>query len=84
MLHEDDIRLIVGLHGWKLGLWRLHPDNPVYAAYIYWRRRKHCLGLLGEVQCLSVDQLIELLLTYADEVEGVALSSFGDIQQEYI
>ncbi len=69
MLLEDDMRLIVGLYGWKLSLRRLHPDNPVYVACIYWQRRKHCLGLLGEVQCMSVDQLIALLLTYADSPE---------------
>ena len=41
MLLEEDICLTVGLYGWKLSLRRLHPDNSVYAAYIYWRRRKH-------------------------------------------
>ncbi len=66
MLLEDDIRLVAGLHGWKLALRRLHPENPVYFAIIYWRRRRHCLGLLGELQQMTVEQLTQLLASYAE------------------
>lgn len=65
MLLEDDIRLIAGLHGWKVTLRRLHPDNPVYSVVIYWRRQRHCLGLLGELQLLSIEELTTLILSYA-------------------
>jgi len=65
MLSEDDIRLIVGIHGWKVALRRLHPDNPIYSVTIYRYRRKHCLGLLGEVQQMEADVLITLVLMYA-------------------
>jgi hypothetical protein len=66
MLLEDDIRLVAGLHGWRVALRRLHPDNPVYSVSIYRRGRRHCLGLLGEVQQLSMEAIIALLLSYAD------------------
>jgi hypothetical protein len=66
MLLEDDIRLIAGLYGWKLVLRRLHPDNPIYLVYIFWRRRKHCLGFLRELQCMTAEQLIDLIHSYAE------------------
>ncbi len=66
MLHEDDIRLIAGLHGWKVKLHRLHPEIPRYSLIIYWRRRNYCVGLLEELQRMSVEELTQLLLSYAN------------------
>lgn len=67
MLLEDDIRLLAGLHGWKVALHRLHSENPVYSVIIYWRRRRYCLGLLGELQRMSVEEFIAFILTYAEQ-----------------
>ena len=66
MLLEDDIRLLAGLHGWKVALRRLHPDNEVDAVVIYRRRHCYCLGLLGELQRMSVEQFVAFILTYAE------------------
>jgi len=70
MLLEDDIRLVTGLHGWKVALHRLHPENPVYSVIIYWRRRRHCLGLLGELQRMSMEEFTAFILTYAETQTG--------------
>ncbi len=69
MLLEDDIRLVAGLHGWKVALHRLHPENPVYSVIIYWRRRRHCLGLLSELQRLSIEDLTVLILSSTQRQE---------------
>jgi hypothetical protein len=73
MLTEDEIRLVAGLHGWKTDLHRLHPDNPVYDVILYWRRRRHCLGLLGELQCMTIEQLAQLVAFYAERIDGCAV-----------
>jgi hypothetical protein len=71
MLTEDEIRLVAGLHGWKVDLHRLHPENPVYSVILYWRKRHYCLGLQGELQNMTIERLTQLIASYAERTDGI-------------